>query len=288
MQPAPMGEARKRPSCRRSAFVGSLCSPRRPKQLRRLPSPSPSCFLLAAITCDNSGLASRRKCLRVGTMVELPLGTVTFLFTDIEGSTARWERDREAMAAAVERHLALLDAAIQAHGGVHFKTIGDAVQAAFPAAPAAVAAACDAQRALLAEDWGRSARSGCGWRCTPGEAEPDARGDYLAAPLNRLSRLLSAGHGGQILLSQTVQQLSRGALPAGAEPARSGRPPAARPARAGAGLPAPPPGSPRDFPRSKRLLGRPNNLPANRHPSSAGSGSSARLRTSSAARMSTW
>ena len=50
-----------------------------------------------------------------------------------------------------------------------------------------------------------------------GEADPDAHGDYLAAPLNRLSRLLSAGHGGQILLSQTVQQLTRGALPAGAE-----------------------------------------------------------------------
>ena len=61
--------------------------------------------------------------------------TVTFLFSDIEGSTALWERDRQAMAAAVARHLALLDAAILAHGGVHFKTIRDAVQTAFPAAP---------------------------------------------------------------------------------------------------------------------------------------------------------
>ena len=58
------------------------------------------------------------------------------------------------MAAAVARHMALLDAAIQAHGGIHFKTVGDAIQAAFPTAPAAVAAALDAQRALLAEDWG--------------------------------------------------------------------------------------------------------------------------------------
>src|SRR5215203_3372450 len=150
-------------------------------------------------------------------MAPLPGGTVAFLFTDIEGSTALWERDRQAMAAAVERHIALLDAAIRAHGGVHFKTIGDAVQAAFPAAPAAVAAACDAQRALLAEFWGEIGPLRVRMALHAGEAEPDARGDYLAAPLNRLSRLLSAGHGGQVLLSQTVQQLTRGALPQDAE-----------------------------------------------------------------------
>src|SRR5688500_20344241 len=86
-------------------------------------------------------------------MADLPSGTVTFLFTDIEGSTALWERDRNAMAAAVQRHIALLDAAIQAHGGVHIKTVGDAIQAAFPTASIAVAAALEAQRALLAEDW---------------------------------------------------------------------------------------------------------------------------------------
>ena len=60
-------------------------------------------------------------------MPDLPSGTVTFLFTDIEGSTALWERDRQAMATAVERHIALVDTAIQAHGGAHFKTVGDAV-----------------------------------------------------------------------------------------------------------------------------------------------------------------
>jgi class 3 adenylate cyclase len=84
-------------------------------------------------------------------MPDLPSGTVTFLFTDIEGSTERWERDRVAMTAAVARHLALLDAAIQQHGGVHFKTVGDAMQAAFPTAPSAIAAAVTAQRALLTE-----------------------------------------------------------------------------------------------------------------------------------------
>src|ERR671913_842519 len=122
-------------------------------------------------------------------LAESPRGTVTFLFTDIEGSTALWEREREAMAAAVERHIALLDAAIQAHGGVHFKTVGDAVQAAFPTAPAAVAAAVDGQRALLAEVWGELGPLRVRMALHAGEAIPDDRGDYLAAPLNRLARL---------------------------------------------------------------------------------------------------
>ena len=135
-------------------------------------------------------------------MPDLPSGTVTFLFTGIEGSTVLWERDRAAMASVVARHLALLDAAITVHGGVHFKTVGDAVQAAFPTAPQAVAAALSAQLALLAEDWGAIGELRVRMTLHAGEAEPDARGDYLSAPLNRLSRLLSAGHGGQILLSR--------------------------------------------------------------------------------------
>jgi class 3 adenylate cyclase len=77
-------------------------------------------------------------------LAELPCGTVTFLFTDIEGSTALWERDRVGMGSAVTRHLEILGAAIAAHGGIHFKTVGDAVQAAFPTAPDAVAAALTA------------------------------------------------------------------------------------------------------------------------------------------------
>jgi class 3 adenylate cyclase len=148
-------------------------------------------------------------------MPDFPSGTVTFLFTDIEGSTALWERNRQAMAQAVERHIALLDAAIHAHGGVHFKTVGDAVQAAFPTAPDAVAAALAAQRAVLAEDWSAVGELRVRMALHAGEAIPDERGDYLAAPLNRLSRLLSTGYGSLILLSQTVQQLTRSALPDG-------------------------------------------------------------------------
>ena len=148
-------------------------------------------------------------------MPELPSGTVTFLFTDIEGSTERWERDRPAMAAAVARHIALLDAAIQAHGGVHFKTVGDAVQAAFPTAPGAMAAALDGQRALLAETWPDGDPLRVRMALHAGDAEPDDKRDYLAPILNRLARLLAAGHGGQVLLSQAVQQLARGSGPDG-------------------------------------------------------------------------
>src|SRR5262247_1694 len=88
----------------------------------------------------------------------LPTGTVTFLFTDIEGSTRLWEAQHDAMRAALARHDALLRQAIEAHGGFVFKTIGDAFCAAFATAPDAVAAALDAQRALAAERWPEAAR----------------------------------------------------------------------------------------------------------------------------------
>src|SRR3954466_2795402 len=150
-------------------------------------------------------------------MPDLPSGTVTFLFTDIEGSTALWERDREAMQTAVDRHLELLDEAIAAHGGIHFKTVGDAVQAACPAAPDAIAAALDAQRALVQEAWSDAiGPPKVRMAVHTTAATPQGR-DYLAPGLNRLSRLLDAGHGGQILLSLATQDLVRDALPAGAD-----------------------------------------------------------------------
>src|SRR6476646_259914 len=86
-------------------------------------------------------------------MSELPTGTVTFLFTDIEGSTTRWEHQPHAMGTALARHDALLRAAIVEHDGVVVKTVGDAFHAAFARAPDAVTAALDAQRRLQAEPW---------------------------------------------------------------------------------------------------------------------------------------
>src|SRR5215212_1535920 len=84
----------------------------------------------------------------------LPSGTVTFLFTDIAGSTTRWEHQPQAMERALARHDDLLRQAIEAYGGHVLKTVGDAFQAAFTTAPAALEAALAAQRALAAEPWG--------------------------------------------------------------------------------------------------------------------------------------
>jgi class 3 adenylate cyclase len=82
-------------------------------------------------------------------MVAPPSGTVTFLFTDIEGSSKMWERSPETMRTALARHDEVLRSAIEAHGGHVFKTVGDAFCAAFPTAPEALGAALSAQRALL-------------------------------------------------------------------------------------------------------------------------------------------
>ena len=82
----------------------------------------------------------------------LPTGTVTFLFTDVEGSTRLWERDPEAMSQALARHDELLREAVEARGGFVFKTVGDAFYAASTAAEA-VEAALDAQKFLLSEQW---------------------------------------------------------------------------------------------------------------------------------------
>nr|MBA2598483.1 adenylate/guanylate cyclase domain-containing protein [Chloroflexia bacterium] len=194
-------------------------------------------------------------------MPELPRGTVTFLFTDIEASTERWERDREEMARAVARHIALLDAAIETHGGSHFKTVGDAVQAAFAVAPEALAAAFDAQRALLAAEWGDIDPLRVRMALHAGEATPDDQGDYLAAPLNRLSRLLATGHGGQILLSQTVQQLCRGVLPPGAALRDLGEHRLRDLLEAERIYQLTHPDLPTDFPPLKSLGSQPNNLP---------------------------
>ena len=87
-------------------------------------------------------------------MPELPTGTVTFLFTDIEGSTQRWEHQPDLMRRAFARHETILRAAMAAHAGYVYKMIGDAFQVAFATAPAALAAALEAQRGLQADAGG--------------------------------------------------------------------------------------------------------------------------------------
>ena len=147
-------------------------------------------------------------------MAGLPSGTVTFLFTDIEGSTSRWERQPEAMGVALARHDALVRVAIHGHGGHVVKTMGDAFHAVFARAPDAVAAALDAQRRLQAEPWGEIGPIRVRMAVHTGAAE-ERDGDYYGPPLNRAARLMSAGHGGQVLLSQSTYELVRGTPPDG-------------------------------------------------------------------------
>ena len=102
-------------------------------------------------------------------MPELPTGTVTFLFTDLEGSTRLWEEHPEAMKAALARHDEILRDAVAAHGGLIVKTTGDGVHAVFAAASDALTAAVAGQRGLAAEPWARTRPGRCGyvWASTP-------------------------------------------------------------------------------------------------------------------------
>jgi predicted ATPase len=125
---------------------------------------------------------------------------VTFLFTDVEGSTRRWEADADGMRAALAAHDELLRTAIETHGGFMFKHTGDGVCAAFSSPRAAVDAAVEAQQKLELP-----VRMGL----ATGEAELK-NGDYFGAVLNRAARVMAAGHGGQILLAESTAVLLSG------------------------------------------------------------------------------
>jgi predicted ATPase len=125
---------------------------------------------------------------------------VTFLFTDVEGSTRRWEADADGMRVALAAHDEVLRQAVEAHGGWLFKHTGDGVCAAFASPRSAVDAAVAAQRALELP-----VRMGL----ATGEAELRG-GDYFGAVLNRAARVMAAGHGGQILLAESTAGLLSG------------------------------------------------------------------------------
>ena len=135
-------------------------------------------------------------------MAEPHTGTLTFLFTDVEGSTALWERNPKAMSEALSRHDEILRTAIEAHDGHVFKTVGDAFHAIFSSAPDTLEAALEAQRALLREEWQETGPLRVRMALHTGAAEERA-GDYFGPSLNRVARLLSAGRGSQVLLSLT-------------------------------------------------------------------------------------
>jgi len=146
----------------------------------------------------------------------LPTGAITLLFSDIEGSTQRWEERPEAMVSALHRHDRLLRDAIEANRGHIFKTVGDAFCAAFSRATDGVAAALDVQLALAAEDF--SAVGGLRVRIAVHSGTTHERdGDYFGPTVNRVARLLAVVHGEQVVLSGETAQLLRDALPGQAE-----------------------------------------------------------------------
>jgi len=140
-------------------------------------------------------------------------GPVTFLFSDIEGSAQRWERDTEAMSAALEQHDELMRESIELHGGYVFKVVGDAFCAAFANAPDALTAAVRAQRALATTDF--SSVNGLRIRMALHSGHAEERdNDYFGPTVNRVARLLAIGHGGQVLVSGAAADLLRDGLSA--------------------------------------------------------------------------
>ena len=146
-----------------------------------------------------------------------PSGTVTFLLTDLEGSTRLWEQGPDAMKPAMVRHDEILEKTVSTHRGHVFARMGDGMAAAFATARDAVCAAAAFQQALAAEAWGtaRPLRARIGLHTDEAVIVDDT--GYASLPINRCSRLMTAAHGGQTVVSGATEMLMRGQLPAGME-----------------------------------------------------------------------
>ena len=147
-------------------------------------------------------------------MAQAPTGTITFLFTDIEGSSRLWERYPVDMGPALSGHDSVMRNAIEGNSGYIFKTAGDAFFGAFETAAAALRAAVDAQITLFKYEWGETGPLRVRMAIHTGVAE-FRENDYFGPTMNRVARLLAAGHGGQVLLSFASGELVRDQLPAG-------------------------------------------------------------------------
>lgn len=145
-------------------------------------------------------------------MPEPPSQTLTFLFTDVEGSTRLWEQHRQSMTGALERHDAVLRDAVESSNGQVVKTMGDGFMAVFGSAVDGVSACLKAQQALAHESWGQTGALRVRMALHAGEAAT-REGDYYGPTLNRTARIMSAGHGGQVLLSAAAAALVMDGLP---------------------------------------------------------------------------
>jgi predicted ATPase/class 3 adenylate cyclase len=142
----------------------------------------------------------------------LPSGTVTFLFTDIEGSTRLLQRLGPRYDQLLDRHRRLIRETVAAEGGHEVNTEGDAFFIVFASAVRAVIAAVSAQRALAAVPWPEDAAIRVRMGLHTGEAAP-AAGDYVGLDVHRAARICAAAHGGQIVISQSTRSLVEGAVP---------------------------------------------------------------------------
>ena len=192
---------------------------------------------------------------------QMPSGTVTFLFTDVQGSTRLLERHPEAYRSAITLHHTILGEAVEQNHGSVFETVGDAVYAAFASAGNAVGAALRAQYDLQGASWGDLGSLRVRMGLHTGEVE--RQGDhYFGAALYRCGRLMDAAHGGQVLLSSATAELVREALPATAGLRDLGDHrlrDLQRPERV---FQLVAPGLAVDFPALRTLENFPNNLPA--------------------------
>ena len=190
----------------------------------------------------------------------LPTGTVTFLFTDIEGSTRLLTALGDRYLEALERHNAILRSAIAGHVGCEVEREGDSFFAVFPSAVEAVAAAADAQRGLAAEPWAEGTPVRVRMGLHSGEGRRGGTG-YIGMDVYRAARISAAGHGGQVLLSDTTRALVAPTLPSGVTLRDLGE-------HRLKDLPTPEriwqleiDGVPATFPELRSLERRPNNLP---------------------------
>jgi predicted ATPase/class 3 adenylate cyclase len=192
---------------------------------------------------------------------DLPTGTVTFLFSDIEGSTKLLHSLREGYQGILEDHQRLMREAFAVHGGVEVSTEGDSFFVVFPVASSAVAGAVRAQRALGGHSWpeGATIRVRMGLHTGEGRLGGD---NYVGVDVNRAARITSAGHGGQVVLSETTRALVQGSPPEGVSFRDLGE-------HRLKDLPGPErlsqvvaEGLAEDFPPLRSLDARPNNLPS--------------------------
>jgi predicted ATPase/class 3 adenylate cyclase len=153
--------------------------------------------------------------LQSRSMVNLPAGTVTFLFTDIEGSTRLLQEHPRGMGDALRRHHDLLRQAVEASGGIVFETLGDGVYACFKRASDGLAAAITGQRVIRAQDWGAIGQIRVRMGVHTGDVEVHGE-HYFGPALFRCARLMAVGYGGQVLLSRATRDLVGDGLPDGA------------------------------------------------------------------------